>query len=131
MHEVGFVRPDDPRFVGTVDAVERELKRGRFLFRYVKRRTISAARRPRSSICTFWYIDALIASGARDEARELFENMLACRNHLGLLSEDIDPDDRRAVGQLPADLFAGRPDQLRDAAQQNLGGRRLSDAAGT
>ena len=51
--------------------------------------------------------------------------MLACRNHLGLLSEDIDPDDARAVGQLSADLFAGRPDQLRDEAQQNLGGRRL------
>jgi GH15 family glucan-1,4-alpha-glucosidase len=100
MHEVGFIRPDDPRFVGTVDAVERQLKHGRFLFRYVKPDDFG---KPENAfiICTFWYIDALIAQGRMAEARELFENMLACRNHLGLLSEDINPTTKELWGNFP------------------------------
>jgi GH15 family glucan-1,4-alpha-glucosidase len=100
MHEVGFISPDDPRFVGTVDAVERELKRGSFLFRYIKEDDFG---RPENAfiICTFWYIDALIAQGRTAEARELFENMLACRNHLGLLSEDINPTTKELWGNFP------------------------------
>jgi GH15 family glucan-1,4-alpha-glucosidase len=100
MHEVGFIRPDDPRFVGTVDAVERVLKHGSFLFRYVKEDDFGS---PENAfiICTFWYIDALIAQGRTIEARELFENMLACRNHLGLLSEDINPTTRDLWGNFP------------------------------
>ena len=42
------------------------------------------------AVCTLWYIDALAAIGRRDEAREIFEHVLSCRNYLGLLSEDID-----------------------------------------
>ena len=49
-------------------------------------------------VCTFWYIDALAAIGRRDEARALFENVLACRNRLGLLAEDIDPVTREQWG---------------------------------
>jgi GH15 family glucan-1,4-alpha-glucosidase len=100
MHEVGFISPDDPRFVGTMAAVERELKRGPFLFRYIREDDFG---RPENAfiICTFWYIDALIAQGRTIEARELFENMLACRNHLGLLSEDIDPSTRELWGNYP------------------------------
>ena len=100
MHEVGFVRPDDPRFVGTVAAVERELKRGLHLFRYVRKDDFGC---PENAfiVCTFWYIDALIAQGRTVEARELFENMLACRNHLGLLSEDINPETNELWGNFP------------------------------
>jgi GH15 family glucan-1,4-alpha-glucosidase len=100
MHEVGFVRPDDPRFAGTVAAVERELKRGHHLFRYVREDDFG---HPENAfiVCTFWYIDALIAQGRTTEARELFENMLACRNHLGLLSEDIDPETNELWGNFP------------------------------
>jgi GH15 family glucan-1,4-alpha-glucosidase len=100
MHEVGFIRPDDPRFAGTVAAVERELKRGPHLFRYVKADDFG---RPENAfiVCTFWYIDALIAQGRAAEARELFENMLACRNHLGLLSEDINPESNELWGNFP------------------------------
>ncbi|MEM7021414.1 MAG: glycoside hydrolase family 15 protein [Pseudomonadota bacterium] len=100
MHEVGFISPDDPRFAGTVAAVERELKRGPFLFRYVNEDDFGS---PENAfiICTFWYIDALIAQGRTGEARELFENMLACRNHLGLLSEDIDPGTKELWGNYP------------------------------
>jgi GH15 family glucan-1,4-alpha-glucosidase len=100
MHEVGFIRPDDPRFVGTVAAVERELRHGQHLFRYARPDDFGA---PRNAfvVCTFWYIDALIAQGRTVEARELFENMLACRNHLGLLSEDIDPETNELWGNFP------------------------------
>jgi len=52
-------------------------------------------------ICTFWYIDALAASGRREEARGLFESVLARRNHLGLLSEDIDPVTGELWGNYP------------------------------
>ncbi len=53
------------------------------------------------TICTFWYIDALTAIGQRDEARRLFERMLARRNHLGLLSEDIDTKTGDLWGNYP------------------------------
>jgi GH15 family glucan-1,4-alpha-glucosidase len=53
------------------------------------------------NICTFWYIEALAAIGRRDEAREMFDNMLALRNPLGLLSEDIDPTTNALWGNFP------------------------------
>jgi GH15 family glucan-1,4-alpha-glucosidase len=85
---LGFLEADDPRFRMTVEAIGKELKRGDFLFRYVVPDDFG---RPETAftICTFWYIDALVALGRREEARALFETMLARRNRHGLLSEDI------------------------------------------
>jgi GH15 family glucan-1,4-alpha-glucosidase len=100
LHELQFLKRDDPRFAGTVDAVGKVLKNGKFLFRYAAPDDFG---RPETSfnVVTFWYIDALVALGRSDEARELFENMLACRNHLGLLSEDIHPENRELWGNFP------------------------------
>ncbi len=100
MHEVGFIDAADPRFIATVDAVGAELRRGPYLFRYNNADDFG---RPENAfnICTFWYIDALAAIGRKDEARDLFENMLARRNHLGLLSEDIDPETGELWGNFP------------------------------
>ena len=53
------------------------------------------------NICTFWYIDALARTGRTAEARDTFESMLACRNHLGLLSEDTDPATGELWGYYP------------------------------
>ena len=88
--EVGFLSADDPRVAGTVRAIERELRHGDFVFRYVEEDDFG---RPANAflVCTFWYINALAALGRRDEARALFENVLACRNRHGLLAEHIDP----------------------------------------
>ena len=87
--EIGFLKADDPRFAGTVAAVESELKRGDFIFRYVEEDDFG---QPKNAfvVCTFWYINALAAIGRRDEARALFEQLLARRNRLGLLSEHLD-----------------------------------------
>ena len=100
MHEVGLLPADDPRFAGTVAAIERHLKRGSHLFRYVNEDDFGA---PENAflVCTFWYIDALAAQGRIEEARALFENMLACRNHLGLLSEHIDSNTNELWGNFP------------------------------
>jgi len=98
--DIGFLSADDPRYVATVDAIGRDLRRGDALFRYVAPDDFGA---PETSftICTFWYIDALAATGRGDEARAMFERLLARRNHLGLLSEDLEFDGGEAWGNFP------------------------------
>jgi pentatricopeptide repeat protein len=100
MAEVGFLAADDPRFAGTVAEIERRLRRGRHLFRYAAADDFGMPTTA-FNICTFWYIDALARLGRRDEARELFEHMLASRNHVGLLSEDSDPESGEHWGNYP------------------------------
>lgn len=98
--DIGFVAADDPRFVSTVEAIGQTLKKGDALFRYVAPDDFGE---PETSftICTFWYIDALAAIGRKDEARAMFERILARRNHLGLLSEDLAFEDGEAWGNFP------------------------------
>ncbi len=100
LYEWGFLQADDPRLKGTVEAVERELREGDFLFRYAHEDDFG---RPHTAFttCAFWYIDALAAIGRQGEARQLFERLLQCRNHVGLLSEDIDPHTGELWGNFP------------------------------
>jgi GH15 family glucan-1,4-alpha-glucosidase len=98
--ELGFVAPDDPRFRATVEAVEAELKRGDYVFRYVNSDDFGEPRNA-FTLCTFWYIEALAALGRKQEARELFEHMLTRRTQLGLLSEHLDPDSGEPWGNFP------------------------------
>jgi GH15 family glucan-1,4-alpha-glucosidase len=100
LHELGFIAADDLRFVSTVDAIGRRLARSGMLLRYdapddFGAPTVSFA------VCTFWYVDALAAVGRVDEARALFEQLLARRNRVGLLSEDIDPATGELWGNFP------------------------------
>jgi len=97
---VGFIRGKDPRFAGTVARVEKELRHGQYIARYADEDDFG---KPQVAFnaCTFWYIDALTFLGRTSEARELFENMLASRNSLGLLSEDIDPATGELWGNFP------------------------------
>jgi GH15 family glucan-1,4-alpha-glucosidase len=87
--ELGFLDATDPRFASTVRAVETDLRRGEFIFRYVETDDFGE---PENAflVCTFWYVNALAAIGRQQEARDLFEKLLACRNHHGLLAEHID-----------------------------------------
>ena len=98
--ELGLVGARDPRFVSTLAAVETDLRRGSHVLRYAAPDDFGM---PRSAftVCTFWYISALAALGRQQEARELFENMLAHRNQAGLLSEDLDVDTGQLWGNFP------------------------------
>ena len=100
LHEIGFVAASDPRFLGTVAAIEERLRCGDYLYRY---RTADDFGVPETAfvVCTFWYIDALTAIGRREEARAIFERTLARRNATGLLSEDIAPATGELWGNFP------------------------------
>ncbi|MCR4302610.1 MAG: glycoside hydrolase family 15 protein [Gallionella sp.] len=88
--EVGFLDASDPRFAATVSAVEQDLRQGDFIFRYTEKDDFGE---PENAflVCTFWYVNALAALDRREEARVLFDKLLACRNRHGLLAEHIDP----------------------------------------
>ena len=100
MIEVGFIDPKDPRFIATVDALERHLCDGPYMRRYESADDFG---KPETAfnICTFWRIDALARIGRKQEARAIFETMLAARNHLGLLSEDTHPVTGEMWGNFP------------------------------
>jgi pentatricopeptide repeat protein len=98
--ELSFVRADDPRFLSTLGVIERELKRGGNIFRYAVPDDFGMPTTA-FNVCTFWYIDALCATGRREEARAMFEELLSRRNHVGLLSEDVDPATGDLWGNFP------------------------------
>ena len=98
--QLGFLPENDVRYVKTVERIEKELRRGPYLFRYGVADDFGVPETA-FNVCTFWYIEALASLGRTDEARELFENMLAARNPAGLLSEDIDPKTGELWGNFP------------------------------
>ena len=98
--ELGFVEPTDPKFLSTFAVIEKELKRGQNIFRYAVPDDFGMPTTA-FNVCTFWYIDALAATGRRDEARAMFEELLSRRNHVGLLSEDVDPATGELWGNFP------------------------------
>jgi GH15 family glucan-1,4-alpha-glucosidase len=102
MPRLGFVEASDPRFLGTVAAIESQLKHGDFVYRYVERDDFGV---PENAflVCTFWYIEALASIGGarREEARRLFEKVLSARNQHGLLAEDLDPRTLEQWGNFP------------------------------
>jgi GH15 family glucan-1,4-alpha-glucosidase len=97
LHELGFLRADDPRFRGTVRAIEKQLRRGDFIYRYIEADDFGV---PENAflVCTLWYCNALASLGETEKARGLFEKVLAGRNRHGLLSEDIDPRSQELWG---------------------------------
>lgn len=104
---VGFLPPDDPRVIGTVDAVRRELSTANGLvYRYPtrgKRTGVDGLTGNEGTffLCDFWLVDGLAPTGRLDEARTLFERLLTLRNDLGLLAEEYDPVQQRQVGNFP------------------------------
>ena len=98
--EIGLLPASHEAFLKTIEVIERRLMRNGFLLRYDEADDFGA---PDNAflLCTFWYIDALAAVGRREEARDLFENILARRNHVGLLSEDVDPRTGELWGNFP------------------------------
>lgn len=98
--DLGFLEPQDPRQLATFDAIERDLKKGPYLFRYVEPDDFGEPETA-FNFCTFWFIEALHQNGRNAEAREIFEQMLSRRTHAGLLSEDIAIETDELWGNYP------------------------------
>ncbi|MFJ3019405.1 glycoside hydrolase family 15 protein [Streptomyces tendae] len=104
---VGFLPPSDPRVIGTVDAVRRELSTPDGLVRRYPtlgdRTGVDGLKGDEGAflLCSFWLVDGLALTGRLGEARALFERLLALRNGLGLLAEEYDPVQQRQLGNFP------------------------------
>ncbi|MFD9771702.1 glycoside hydrolase family 15 protein [[Kitasatospora] papulosa] len=105
--QTGFLPADDPRVIGTVDAVRRELAPdGVMVHRYrTEGRHVGMDGLPGGEgaflLCSFWLVDALALTGRLDEAEGLFEQLLSLRSDLGLLAEEYDPVAGRQLGNFP------------------------------
>ena len=98
--ELRFLRPDDPRFQSTFVAIEKALRRGEHMLRYASADDFGLPETA-FNVCTFWLIEALHMAGRDEEARALFETMLAHRTASGMLSEDLDFDTGELWGNFP------------------------------
>jgi GH15 family glucan-1,4-alpha-glucosidase len=98
--DLGLLAADDPRFVSTVEVIERELRRGMHVMRYVEADDFGL---PETAflICRFWLIDAIGSLGRNEEARDMFVDALRYRNCYGLLSEDVHPATGQLWGNFP------------------------------
>ncbi|GAA4231742.1 glycoside hydrolase family 15 protein [Actinomadura meridiana] len=103
--ETGFLPWNDPRVVGTVDEVQRDLYRDGFMLRYDTETDggVDGLSGGEGAFlaCTFWLADALHAIGRTKQATDLFERLLGLRNDLGLLSEEYDTAAGRQIGNTP------------------------------
>jgi GH15 family glucan-1,4-alpha-glucosidase len=107
--EVGFLPPDDPRVISTVEAIQRDLVTDGLVRRYELAEQGGGQDSPDGLpgsegaflACSFWLANALHMIGRDDEAAELFGRLLALRNDVGLLSEEYDPRYQRQVGNTP------------------------------
>ena len=100
---VGFLPPDDPRVISTVEAVRRELTVDGLLLRYRAEEGVDGLP-PGEGVflpCSFWLVEVLALQGKMDEARELFERLLSLRNEVGLLAEEYDTKAKRQLGNFP------------------------------
>lgn len=100
MQQYGFINSDDERYIKTVKAIKENLMHKGLMYRY---KAADDFGEPTSSftICTFWLIEALVSIDEKEEAFELFQNMMQYANHLGLYSEDLDFETKRQLGNFP------------------------------
>ncbi|HEY0393367.1 MAG TPA: glycoside hydrolase family 15 protein [Candidatus Elarobacter sp.] len=101
---VGFLKPDDPRVIGTVRAIERELLVDGFVMRYTFASEDTDGLPPGEGAfyaCGFWLADNYVLQGRREDARALFERLIGTANDVGLLSEEYDVRAKRLVGNFP------------------------------
>jgi GH15 family glucan-1,4-alpha-glucosidase len=100
---VGFLPPTDSRVRGTVAAIERQLVVDGLVHRYDTHGTDDGLPPGEGAFlaCSFWLADNYVLLGRRDEARALFERLLALRNDVGLLAEEYDPRLKRQLGNFP------------------------------
>ncbi len=100
---VGFVEGDDPRMLGTIQAIEQDLMRDGLLLRYRTQTGVDGLAGDEHPFlaCSFWLVSAYAGAGRLEEAHALFDRLCDLRNDVGLLSEEYDPQHRRMVGNFP------------------------------
>jgi GH15 family glucan-1,4-alpha-glucosidase len=104
--QVGFLPPDDPRFVGTVAAIERSLLVNGLVMRYSTATRVDGLPAGESAFlpCSFWLADSYLLTGRRREAEALFERLLALGNDVGLFAEEYDTRAQCMFGNFPQAL---------------------------
>jgi GH15 family glucan-1,4-alpha-glucosidase len=100
---MGFLPGDDPRVIGTIEAIQRELVSEGFVMRYPSEDGGDGLPPGEGAFlpCSFWLVDALARIGRRDEALALYNRLAGLANDVGLFSEEYDPDTKRLVGNFP------------------------------
>jgi GH15 family glucan-1,4-alpha-glucosidase len=104
--QIGFIAPDDPRMLGTVAAVERDLLRDGLLLRYRTETAVDGLPGDENPFlaCSFWLVEQYAASGRLDEADALMDRLVGFGNDVGLFSEEVDPVRRAHMGNTPQAL---------------------------
>jgi len=104
--QVGFLPADDPRVLGTIAAIERDLVVDGLVLRYATTNGVDSLPAGEGTFlpCSFWLADCLALTGRREEGEALFERLLALRNDVGLLAEEYDPRAARMLGNFPQAL---------------------------
>ncbi|HEU5423674.1 MAG TPA: glycoside hydrolase family 15 protein, partial [Nitrolancea sp.] len=97
---IDFLPPDDQRVVGTIEAIQRELAEGALVYRYHAADGLSG-HEGAFVLCSFWLVEALAKIGRLDEAHAHFRRLLAYRNDLGLMAEELDPVTGEQLGNFP------------------------------
>jgi GH15 family glucan-1,4-alpha-glucosidase len=100
---IGFIRPDDPRYRGTVEAIERDLVVDGLVLRYDSLKSKDGLPPGEGAFlaCSFWLADAYLLLGRREDAERLFRRLVSLCNDVGLLSEEYDPRAQRQLGNFP------------------------------
>ncbi len=100
---VGFIKGDDPKMLGTIDAIENDLMRAGLLLRYRTQSGVDGLAGDEHPFiaCSFWLVSAYVAAGRNDDAHALFDRLVGLANDVGLLSEEYDAKLGRMVGNFP------------------------------
>jgi GH15 family glucan-1,4-alpha-glucosidase len=103
---VGFLPPEDPRIVGTIEAIQKHLMKDGLVQRYDPGKTSDGLKGGEGTFlaCSFWMVTCLWLINREQEATEMFHRLLALRNDVGLLSEEYDATDQRMLGNFPQAL---------------------------
>ncbi len=103
---VGFLPLDDPRIIGTIDAIQKGLMKDGLVQRYDPGKSADGLTGSEGTFlaCSFWMVTCLWLIGRTEESKQMFDRLLALRNDVGLLSEEYDPKNKRMLGNFPQAL---------------------------